>query len=173
MVNRFKTIKCNDDVFQIQDRTVGRIDTFRLQPLVRNTLISGCPFILLTGTQNTTHHIIHATSRDFFNFASTPRMPCCINRVTRMNNNPSANNHKSGNAAVNQLLSPLTANAPRIGPSKVPRPPTAAQITISIELPGDISDGLMIPTCGTYKAPATLHNTADKVQTNNLNHNGL
>ncbi len=60
-----------------------------------------------------------------------------------------------------------------MGPSSVPRPPTAAQITISIEFAGDISDGLMMPTCGTYSAPAIPHSTADKVQTNSLNHKGL
>ena len=51
--------------------------------------------------------------------------------------------------AVNQLFAPLTKKAPTIGPISVPRPPTAAQIAISIELAGDISPGLMMPTCGT------------------------
>src|SRR5437867_5022144 len=100
-------------------------------------------------------------------------MPFCMNRVTKMNNNPNANNHRSGKAAVNQLFNPFTVKAPMIGPIKLPRPPTAAQITISIELPGDISDGLMMPTCGTYKAPAIPQSTADKVQTNSLNQSGL
>ena len=69
---------------------------------------------------------------------------------------------------MNQLLAPLTMNAPTIGPISVPRPPTAVQIAISIELAGDISLGLMMPTCGTYSAPAMPHSTADSVQTKSL-----
>ena len=46
-------------------------------------------------------------------------------------------------------LAELTTAAPITGPISVPRPPTAAQIAISIELAGDISLGLMMPTCGT------------------------
>ncbi|VDZ65509.1 Uncharacterised protein [Serratia odorifera] len=70
---------------------------------------------------------------------------------------------------VNQLLAPLTIPAPSSGPTNVPRPPNATQIAASIELVGDISLGLMIPTCGTYSAPASPHSTADSVQTNSLN----
>ena len=55
-----------------------------------------------------------------------------------------------------------------IGPISVPRPPTATQIAISIEFAGDISLGLMMPTCGTYSAPAMPHSTADSVQMNSL-----
>ncbi len=58
---------------------------------------------------------------------------------------------------MSQLLAPLTTNAPAMGPTRVPRPPTAAQMAISMELAADISPGLMMPTCGTYKAPATPH----------------
>ena len=48
-----------------------------------------------------------------------------------------------------KLFARFTRAAPMAGPTSVPRPPTATQIAISMELPGDISDGLMIPTCGT------------------------
>jgi hypothetical protein len=65
---------------------------------------------------------------------------------------------------VSQLLAPLTMKAPMMGPTSVARPPTAAQIAISIELAGLISPGLMMPTCGTYSAPATPHIMADSVQ---------
>ena len=41
-----------------------------------------------------------------------------------------------------------------IGPISVPRPPTAVQMTTSIELAGANSPGLMMPTCGTNSAPA-------------------
>ena len=61
-------------------------------------------------------------------------------------------------------LAPLTKKAPMIGPISVPRPPTAVQITISIELAALISPGLMMPTCGTYKAPAMPHITAEMTQ---------
>ncbi|MCY1450552.1 hypothetical protein D9M71_673690 [compost metagenome] len=67
---------------------------------------------------------------------------------------------------------PLTRPAPSSGPISVPRPPKATQTAASIELVGDISLGLMMPTCGTYKAPARPHSTALKTQTNNLKPRG-
>jgi hypothetical protein len=50
------------------------------------------------------------------------------------------------------------------GADQVARPPTAAQMAISIELAGLISLGLMMPTCGTYSAPATPHIMAEMTQ---------
>src|SRR6185295_13532753 len=97
-----------------------------------------------------------------------PASPRGRNSVTRMNNRPSANSQYSGNAWVNQLLPRLTTAAPSTGPINVPRPPTAVQIAISIEVAGDISLGLIIPTCGTYSAPAMPQITADSVQMNSL-----
>ena len=69
--------------------------------------------------------------------------------VQTMKSAPRKNSQISGAAPVNKLLAPLTAKAPTIAPTSVPRPPTATQTAISIELPGDISLGLMMPTCGT------------------------
>jgi hypothetical protein len=46
-------------------------------------------------------------------------------------------------------LPKLTSTAPMIAPIRVPRPPTETQIAISIELAGENSLGLMMPTCGT------------------------
>ena len=69
---------------------------------------------------------------------------------------------------MNQLFAQFTMPAPTIAPSSVPRPPTATQMAISIEFAGDISLGLMMPTCGTYRAPAMPQITADSVQTNSL-----
>ena len=66
-----------------------------------------------------------------------------------MNSSPSKYSQYSGKRRVNKLFAPLTSPAPRIGPTSVPRPPTATQIAISIEFAGDISLGLMMPTCGT------------------------
>jgi len=62
---------------------------------------------------------------------------------------PSTKSQYSGSHTVKTLFAPFTRPAPRIGPTSVPRPPTAAQIAISIEFAGDISLGLMMPTCGT------------------------
>ena len=39
-----------------------------------------------------------------------------------------------------------------------------AQMAISMELAALISPGLMMPTCGTYSAPATPHMMAEMVQ---------
>ena len=47
-----------------------------------------------------------------------------------------------------------------IGPIKVPRPPTATQTTASRDFSGDISLGLIMPTCGAYRAPARPEITA-------------
>ena len=81
-----------------------------------------------------------------------------------MNNAPRKYSQNSGAATVSQLLAPLTRKAPTIGPIRVARPPTAAQTAISIEFAGLISLGLMMPTWGTYSAPATPHMTAESVQ---------
>jgi hypothetical protein len=66
-----------------------------------------------------------------------------------MNNPPIAKSQTFGSALVSQVLPRLTSTAPRIAPERVPRPPTATQITASIELAGANSEGLMMPTCGT------------------------
>ena len=65
-------------------------------------------------------------------------------------------------------FAPLIRNAPSKAPDSVPRPPTATQIAISIELDGCISLGLMMPTWGTYNAPAKPHKTADRVHRKSL-----
>ena len=69
--------------------------------------------------------------------------------VTRMNIAPSAKSQASGKFAVSQLLPAATISAPSAAPTRVPRPPSATQITISMELAGANSLGLMMPTCGT------------------------
>ena len=67
-------------------------------------------------------------------FATEPAMPRGRNSVTRMNTSPRENSQYSGSVCVNQLLPRLTTAAPMTGPISVPRPPTAVQIAISIEL---------------------------------------
>ncbi|MNS58399.1 hypothetical protein D3C72_913200 [compost metagenome] len=74
---------------------------------------------------------------------------------------------------MSQLLAPLTMKAPMIGPISVARPPTAAHTAISMELAALISPGLMMPTCGTYSAPATPHITAEMTQIVSLYGSGL
>src|SRR5262249_6008515 len=59
--------------------------------------------------------------------------------------------------------------APTIGPSRVPRPPTATQMIISMDGRTPILAGVMMPTWGTYSAPATPASTADTTNTNSLN----
>ena len=81
-----------------------------------------------------------------------------------MNRAPREYSQYSGKLAVNQLLAPLTMKAPMMGPIKVARPPTAAQTAISMLAAVLISPGLMMPTCGTYSAPAMPHITAEMVQ---------
>ena len=62
--------------------------------------------------------------------------------------------------SVAQLLSAFTPTEPMIGPTSVPRPPTATHTTASSDFSGDISLGLIMPTCGVYKAPARPEITA-------------
>ena len=73
---------------------------------------------------------------------------------------PRTNNQSSGSTPVNQVFAKLTTIAPKAAPYRVPLPPTATQTTISIEFKGENSPGLMIPTWGTYKAPASPANIA-------------
>jgi hypothetical protein len=58
-----------------------------------------------------------------------------------MNSRPRKNSQYSGKLTVNQLLARLTTKAPMIGPISVPRPPTATQMAISMELPGSSRTG--------------------------------
>ena len=81
-----------------------------------------------------------------------------------MNSAPRKYSQNSGKATVNQLLAPLTMKAPTMGPIRLARPPTAVQIAISMLAAVLISPGLMMPTCGTYSAPAMPHMTAEIVQ---------
>ena len=66
---------------------------------------------------------------------------------------------------MNQLFAPLTKNAPTIGPISVrAAADRGPDRDLDASRPGDISPGLMMPTCGTYSAPATPHITAESVQ---------
>src|SRR5262249_5046674 len=80
---------------------------------------------------------------------SSPSTPRGSHRVTTMKARPRTKSHAWGKATVRRLFAPCSSPAPRIGPSSVPRPPSATAMAISTELAGDISLGLMIPTCGT------------------------
>ncbi len=62
----------------------------------------------------------------------------------------------------------MTSTAPAMAPYSVPRPPMATQITTSMELMGENSLGLMMPTCGTYSAPAMPAMIAEKANTHSL-----
>src|SRR5215218_10236765 len=78
-----------------------------------------------------------------------PTMPFGSKSVVSTNRPPNAKSQYSGSAPVNQLFAALTMTAPSAAPVSVPRPPTATQITASIEFAGENSEGLMMPTCGT------------------------
>src|SRR5213078_1088899 len=78
-----------------------------------------------------------------------PTMPRGNTSVVSTNSPPRKNSQISGAALVSQVFARLTRTAPIIAPVSVPRPPTDTQIAISIELPGENSLGLMMPTCGT------------------------
>ena len=78
-----------------------------------------------------------------------PRCPRGNTSVTRTKRPPRTKSQASGTEPVSQVLARLTTAAPIIAPTSVPRPPTATQIAISIELAGENSLGLMMPTCGT------------------------
>src|SRR5262249_53392340 len=60
-----------------------------------------------------------------------PTTPFGMNSVTRMKIAPSTKSQYSGIATVKTLFAPFTSPAPRMGPTSVPRPPTAAQMAIS------------------------------------------
>src|SRR5882724_6588205 len=87
------------------------------------------------------------------NCSGIPTIPLGMKTVTKTKSVPRISNQRSGNARVVQLFSAFTPIAPRIGPIKVPRPPTATQTTASNDFSGAISLGLIIPTCGTYSVP--------------------
>ena len=77
-------------------------------------------------------------------------MPRGKTSVVSTNSAPSTNSQVSGAAPVSQVLAEIDEHgAERSAPASVPRPPTETQIAISIELPGENSLGLMMPTCGT------------------------
>src|SRR5690606_6207749 len=98
----------------------------------------------------------------------SPQLPLGRYRVTRMNSPPRTNSQHSGTATATKRFRPSTRPAPSSGPIRLPRPPRATHTAASMELVGDISEGLMMPTCGTYSAPARPHSTALSTQMNSL-----
>ena len=84
--------------------------------------------------------------------------------VTKINIKPKKIIQISGEIIVKYDFNTLTTIAPIIAPYKKPLPPNATQTTISIDFIGENSPGFIIPTWGTYKAPAIPANTADKVK---------
>ena len=76
-------------------------------------------------------------------------IPLGKNMTTAIKSPPRKNGQSSGKWLVNVLRMKLTPAAPMMAPESVPRPPTATQITISIEGRTPIWLGVIIPTCGT------------------------
>ncbi len=75
-----------------------------------------------------------------------PIIPLGRKIVTKIKIAPRVKSQTSGNALVSIVLDPLTKIAPKTGPINVPLPPTATHTTASIELAGENSPGLIIPT---------------------------
>src|SRR3979490_69494 len=98
-----------------------------------------------------------------------PMIPFGSSSVTRMNNAPSMNSQYGASGPdVTTVLAQLPTTARSAARISVPRPPTATQITASMEFPGANSPGLMMPTCGTYSAPAPPAMQSDSVNANSL-----
>src|SRR6185312_14771392 len=161
-VQRTKAFEADADVLEIEDDTVRRVEPLGAQVPVERTT-GTC---VGTGAAQQRHAIAHDTR-----LRHIPARPRGRNSVTTTKIRPSAYSQYSGIASVNQLLPRFTAAAPSTGPISVPRPPTA--VAISIEFAGDISPGLMMPTCGTYSAPAIPHMTAENVHAKSLKWSGL
>src|SRR4029453_6811231 len=160
IVQRLEAVEADGDAVEIKDRTMSRVHAAAGDghPRLGNAL---GPTV---GAWQPVHEVRPFDPRR----RTSPMTPDGRNNVTTTNSSPRKKSQISGNACVNQLLAPFTRNAPAMGPTSVPRPPTAVQIAISIEFAGDISPGLMIPTCGTYSAPAMPQITADNVHTKSL-----
>src|SRR5581483_10322110 len=73
--------------------------------------------------------------------------------TTPTNRDPMTKSHSSGIALLIQSLPKLTSNVPSTAPSRLLRPPTATQITISMEATTPIIAGEMTPTCNVNSAP--------------------
>ena len=87
-------------------------------------------------------------------------MPSGKNRTTATNRPPRITGHHSGKRAVRTLRAALIPTAPMIAPMRLLRPPVATQTTISSDGRTPIWLGVIMPTCGTYKAPARPPNAA-------------
>ena len=74
------------------------------------------------------------------------------------------NGHASGIAALSQNFRPLTRTAPITAPPSRPSPPIATQTAISMDRSGASTRGLMMPTCGTYRMPASAAIMAERHQ---------
>src|SRR5688572_9388535 len=132
LVERAEAVEADRDVLEVEHHAM------RCVQLAAGDVAEGAAFVNRDGVG------AHACF-----LLKKPMIPRGRNSVTRMKIRPSAYSQYSGKACVKKLFAPFTAPAPRIAPASVPRPPTATQMAISIELAGDISLGLMMPTCGT------------------------
>src|SRR5216683_2856774 len=152
LVQRLEAVKADRHAVDIKQNIAGRMRR-----------VHACSFAASGGAAGAS-----ARGRLQRSCRKIPTMPRGKISVVRMNSPPRMNSQISGAALVSQVFAKLTSPAPSIAPTSVPRPPTDTQIAISIELPGENSLGLMMPTCGTYSAPAMPANTADTVKTNSF-----
>ena len=75
-----------------------------------------------------------------------PTMPSRSTSTTKMKRPPTMICHHEASTPLRKNSAPLTRKAPMNGPMRVPRPPTAVQITPSIENTGPASRKETMPT---------------------------
>src|SRR5262249_53406936 len=130
-VQRPETVEAHGDAVEIEKR-IGRDRHRRVHSPA--SCPAGCATIGAGGALAARAAMIRSQS---------PTMPLGRNSVTRMKSPPSAKSQSSGGGPVKMVLRRLPSPAPMMAPTRVPRPPTATQITASIELAGANSPGLM------------------------------
>src|SRR5882724_1180116 len=83
------------------------------------------------------------------------------------------NGHTEGRSELTDDNMMFTSSAPNTAPHNFPLPPTATQITMSIDVATFMLYGLIIPTCAGYSAPPTPASIAPIANANTLNAYGL
>src|SRR5712671_3611195 len=137
IVKRLEAVEADRDAVQVQQNVAGR------------TSGRGVHVCFSAATGGSAAKDDARRGRGHGNCRNIPTMPRGKTSVVSTNSPPRKNSQISGTAPVSQVFARLTSTAPIAAPISVPRPPTDTQIATSIELPGENSLGLMMPTCGT------------------------
>ena len=94
-----------------------------------------------------------------------PTIPHGKTSAVKTNKAPRTKSQVSGAVPVSQVLVRLTRATPTTSPIEFRGRRLRPKSRFSIELPGENWLRLMIPTCGTYSAPAMPARTAETVKT--------